>query len=365
MSTANRERIHEYDLIRVILTITVVFGHSLYLEWGGDNGFITCVSDMIHPINAGTYCKALGFLQSWVYHFHMPAFFMLSGACFSGVGDRWSIRDLDGLVKRKFKRLIVPVLLTTFLYMFPIKRLAGFYDNASLLSSINFVFSGANVYGHLWFPIALFWIFILFSLIMMAVGKRSAALGLLVCLLLEGFYSQYLSSFTVLGLYLSPLAFANLKYFAIGFYFGRYREKVSALPGKLVIGVGLIALSFLSVYNEWNGLSPLFGTTVFSIAVAFGLYCICAELCKTGIMENRCFKLLLDSNFYIYLFHDPLNFIWIKVAQVTGVLRYAWGVVGFYAMRFIGAIVLSILLYKLLTLVRRAGKKTVAAPEGS
>lgn len=82
MSVVKRERVLEYDLIRVLLTISVVFGHSLYLEWSGDGGFITCTGAVMHPVNNSSFVYALGFLQSWIYHFHMPVFFVLSGACF-------------------------------------------------------------------------------------------------------------------------------------------------------------------------------------------------------------------------------------------------------------------------------------------
>lgn len=78
-----KKRVEEYDVIRVFLTLCVVFGHSQYLQWGGDNGFISCVSEAIHPINNGLFVRELAFLQSWVYRFHMPLFFVLSGACYA------------------------------------------------------------------------------------------------------------------------------------------------------------------------------------------------------------------------------------------------------------------------------------------
>ena len=75
-----KNRIIEYDTLRIMAVITVVIGHSAYLEWGGDNGFISCVSDIYSPVMWSIPIRILQFLSGWVYSFHMPLFFILSGA---------------------------------------------------------------------------------------------------------------------------------------------------------------------------------------------------------------------------------------------------------------------------------------------
>lgn len=241
--------------------------------------------------------------------------------------------------------------------MFPIKRLAGFYDNASLAASICYFFSGTNAYGHLWFPLALFWIFILFSLIVMIVGKRSGVLCFLLILGLEPLYTRLAQSYPVFGIYELASGVSYLKYFAMGFYFDQYRKKFAEIPGKLAIGIAIILISLLSVYNEVQGISKLFEMPAFSLIMWFGLFCLSSALCKTKITENACYRVLINSSFYIYLFHEPLNFIWIKIARDTSLLSHSWGVIGFYAGRSVGAIILSIVLYKLYFLFLNAIKK--------
>ena len=151
------KKVEIYDIIRVLATLFVVIGHASYRSWSGDSGYIE-----LKIVNAANsyrlISRIVGGLGGWVYGFHMALFFTLAGAVYKYSRH---ISTFDELVINKAKRLFIPFMTTALLYMFPLKRLVGFYNNTNIISAVEGFFYGANT-GHLWFLIALFWAFILF-----------------------------------------------------------------------------------------------------------------------------------------------------------------------------------------------------------
>lgn len=70
----------------------------------------------------------LRYLSGWVYGFHMPLFFMLSGAVLA----LKPIGAFDQVVRSKIKRLLVPYFVYSWCFMLPIKYWGNFYDTESL-----------------------------------------------------------------------------------------------------------------------------------------------------------------------------------------------------------------------------------------
>lgn len=72
-----------YDWIRLFATLCVVVGHSAYLNITTALGGVSY--EVPQYASHFYYCaafKILRVLAGWVYGFHMPLFFMLSGAVF-------------------------------------------------------------------------------------------------------------------------------------------------------------------------------------------------------------------------------------------------------------------------------------------
>ena len=98
-------KVSEYEWVRIIATLFVVIGHSAYLKITTTYGGV----DYILPANVDAeyysqLMKAFRILAGWVYGFHMPLFFALSGA----VLHLKPLPQFDDFVKNKFIRLIVP-----------------------------------------------------------------------------------------------------------------------------------------------------------------------------------------------------------------------------------------------------------------
>lgn len=114
-------RVNEYDLLRVIATVLVVIGHSCYLIMGGVHYEVPADSWWVYDSNL---FRLIRFLSGWVYGFHMPLFFLLSGAVYHLKEEE----QLKKLVCNKLRRLIMPYYLCGLFFMLPIKRMTGYYQ---------------------------------------------------------------------------------------------------------------------------------------------------------------------------------------------------------------------------------------------
>lgn len=86
----------------------------------------------INSIYYSTMFEWQRYLAGWVYGFHMPLFFMLSGAVLA----LKPLGAFDDFVKSKIERLLIPYFVWGWLFMLPIKRLGNFYNQDSLLSAL-------------------------------------------------------------------------------------------------------------------------------------------------------------------------------------------------------------------------------------
>lgn len=77
--------------------------------------------------DAGVH-KATSLLTEWIYSFHMPAYFCLSGAVFSMELKKNRYSSVSKLIREKAKRLLIPLLFVWLVWNIPIKMLAGYYD---------------------------------------------------------------------------------------------------------------------------------------------------------------------------------------------------------------------------------------------
>lgn len=166
----NNTRVELYDWIRIIATLFVIVGHSVYLKITVAYGGV----DYQLPANLSPtyYAPLLTFIREahWIIvYFHMPLFFFLSGAVL-GIKP---ITKFSKLIFSKIKRLIIPFFTVGIFYMFPVKYLGNFYTFDGMINAILTIWRGGLGYydGHLWFLAALFWCFILFTILIHLLKK--------------------------------------------------------------------------------------------------------------------------------------------------------------------------------------------------
>ena len=129
----SKERIEFIDIARGIGILLVIFGHVV---WGGN-----------YPVNGAVV------VSNFIYSFHMPLFFVLSGIC---------IKDSKNLNWNSFKKMVyvylVPYAIWTVVYVFLFQFISLLTTGQSLISFDNYLFAHAiSLCGlaPLWFLLAL------------------------------------------------------------------------------------------------------------------------------------------------------------------------------------------------------------------
>ena len=157
-----RERLRSLDIAKGIAIILVVIGHSI-----PDAG-----------TKKGISSESLALLHSFIYSFHMPLFFWISGYF---VNTLSTVQSRKAQIWKKFQRLMVPYIFVGLTYM-PCKLLLSQFANAPFqLSNLWKMVIGVNPDGELWFLYSLF----IISAFAIAIRARMNKKWL-VCLLILG-----------------------------------------------------------------------------------------------------------------------------------------------------------------------------------
>lgn len=116
-------RVIVFIWLRLFATKYVVIGHSTYLNMQSIYGGVEYqLPDWVNSMYNSEFLIWFRQLPQWIYGFHMPLFFMLSGATLALM----PIRAFDEVLCSEAKRLLPPTLSFT-AFMLPIKRLGNIY----------------------------------------------------------------------------------------------------------------------------------------------------------------------------------------------------------------------------------------------
>ncbi|MDO5558741.1 MAG: acyltransferase [Oscillospiraceae bacterium] len=138
-----KENIEYISFLQFVGPIFVILGHSL-------NGIDT---------NGAWYV----FSKQWIYIFHMPLFFMISGYLLAHNG--WlNNKSYKEFIKARFIRLILPYLVWNLLFIVP-KMIFKSYLNDSIQFDAGFIIKvlitpRQNIWGHTWFLVGLFIVYL-------------------------------------------------------------------------------------------------------------------------------------------------------------------------------------------------------------
>lgn len=124
-----RKYFNDYDLLRIIAILFVVLGHSAWIDSAGEYGALHYqLPANLAPAYNSWLLTAQRYLVGWIYGFHMPLFFILSGAVY-GISDRY---NFDTLCWKKIKRLFIPFWIYCLGFTIPVMWMANFYDNSTV-----------------------------------------------------------------------------------------------------------------------------------------------------------------------------------------------------------------------------------------
>ena len=171
-----KQYFNEINIMRGMAVLCVVIGHSF---------------------DATDTPSVLGFLKSFVYCFHMPAFFFISGFLLKDQKMDWKEKTLK--IRAKAKRLMIPYLFLT-LVTIGLKAVFGVFAKNPLNYStllVDILIGRNNPNGGLWFLYALFIISIV-GILFNELDKRILFLGAFCMYLVNSFvlhWSGYILSF--------------------------------------------------------------------------------------------------------------------------------------------------------------------------
>lgn len=342
---SNNNKVSVYEWMRIIGTIFVVIGHSGYFyistKFGGINYALS------EEIYQHFFYHAINKFILYSSSFHMPLFFFLSGA----VLHLKPLKSFKKFVSGKVKRLLIPYVLVGLLFMFPIKYLTGFYKGKEIINAISYFFVSTYESGHLWFLPALFICMTVFA-VMIKILQRfkwyNEYVLLFISFILQ-YGSQLIISTEVLGI---KRALNYIFWFALGYYFENIRKKPSFIQA-LFLSISYIILTYM---NQKYQILPTQIRIVFNCV---GIYFVSELLSMIfyKLEETKGYKVFVRNLFNIYLFHDPLEYIILKMFMEHNWLNNTLGCYIYQFCRIVVVIIVSILLGEIISAISAKLKK--------
>ncbi len=233
--------------------ILVVLGHSFY-QFPTDTPFIR-----------------------WVYGFHMPLFFFISGYLLKYVhGDLCELQltGRKGYLTRKARRLLVPYAVISSLFFVP-KALLSRYSVRPIHLNLHdyldqLLVPYHNVFGAYWFMPTLFLIFTVFVIARKAWGKRTMPAGSTLVLAVLAL-TNCLIPFTKDSLLNGVGVAFYMVYFATGYLYQASRlEQAIKKANAMMLVIMTLALSVVSLHAPQGSLTDLL-TALNGILMSIGL----------------------------------------------------------------------------------------------
>lgn len=276
----------EISMLRGITILLVLLGHSI----------------IFFPINLLDY-NWCSILYDYIYYFHMPMFFLISGFCYS------KKKFKDHFIS-KVKRILIPYFAFSMLdliprYLFP-SLINGNQDILTLLKQI--LLNG----GKIWFLYALFIMFMIYPLIEKIIKNKFSMIISIILLVV-------INSFNITDMFLINKIVKFLPYFILGNYLKQiYSDKILKACGKPIIVITSI-ISFILL-----GLLPSSSICSFIKAIAGIVMTYSIIVSIKNIKIRKLLKNFGDYSLQLYLLNGfmlvPARVITVNVLHISNPL---------------------------------------------
>lgn len=311
MSEKCKTRIEWLDAVKGIAILTVVLGHVL-LGFTENDIFIN-VNDTLEKIN------------SWIYTWHMPLFFFLSGYAFrlSCLNEN-SLRKLEKIKRNVFNFIILYLSFQCALCVLKVV-FSKFVDNKMAVEKIIYSLLFPNTL--MWYLWVLIIYYIVFSFFNQNIYKKEWMIGC-ICMSIIG---EYLAENMNFSLCFRNL-FANLFFFAFGIFFS---EKIKEIKTKaMYINYIYISIYFaLCMFSsfEISNLKKI-GNIILANVNAFTLILSIVYLFQVKLKNvSKMLSSLGRASLVIYLLHTyivtaiKVLIIKINVENCILAIFFTWG----------------------------------------
>lgn len=306
-----KEKIVEYDVLRVIVTLLVLLGHCTYYALMTPYGGIDYTALFLQSSVSKVYSAAV-FIDGQIYMFHMPLYIALSGALFYLSLSGGGYRQYRDLLSKKAKNLLIPYFVVTLVYVVPLKYVSGYFSASTNL--IKDVFVGQLLCqgnNHLWFLPTLFLIFLLVYTLERFIKNHALNFILLLALFCaETVFPEFF-----------PITLIQLmSHYAVWFYLGYcfeiFRPKLKESMKKrtalwmICSFTGMIIVKIISMMTPDILVWPKqIVVNLWILSLCFLAYVISVWLAQTKVPQTKVMQVLRENTLGMYLYSDPLNYI--------------------------------------------------------
>lgn len=298
-SIQERKKLIECDVIKTIMMLFVVLGHSASL-WATSGWFVTA------PVYPSVF---LGLIADWLGSFHIYCFVLVSGYIFAylkyecGKYNNWK-----QFIYAKFWRLIIPYFFVSLLWCAPFYY---FFYKCGFSTIIKRFILGTGP-SQLWFLLMLFQVFLyayIFSDLFIKKTKLLAVIALFmyaISIIGNTIVQNYYQIFTSMQFYLCFFVGMCLRYYKV-----KWTKEIHLLMFVLV-DLSLFGINI--VLNHQNTLICKIlnlgcSCLLHLMGAIMAFFVIYRFTEKIGIYKLKLFQLLEEHSFTIYLFHQQIIYI--------------------------------------------------------
>lgn len=292
----NTKKLFDYDLLKVITTLFVVFAHITRMYTG---------AGIINPINGSII---LNYVTKVIYSFHMPLFIFISGAIYYYIKqEKGRYNDTKKFIVNKTKRLMLPYIVFGVFYVAPIMTYFQFTKDNFFIYTVKGILLSLDS-KHLWYLFALFNIY-------------------MVVYFTEKYVNKLPKVFTIIGLYIIHILSPRLPnilqinttgtyliYFYLGYLFQANKDSIKIkFKFNMKTLIVFLILNLTTLYLTLNlNTKGFIIATITLISAIFGIlasYSLINILSRTRILDLKIYKILIRDSFGIYLFHPMIIYV--------------------------------------------------------
>lgn len=327
-------QIEYINLAYIIGTMLVVFGHSYPLN--------------IHDVGIPEFMKII---QIYIYKFHMPLFFFISGLLFN-YSNSISRIGYSNYIKKKFNKLMVPYFLLSIIGIVP-KYIMGEIniDINSIIATL--IYPRQNIWGHFWFIPIIFAIYCIFGkVIKNKESKRQIYIYLIISIVF------YLMPINIKIFGINDICKYSI-YFLIGIILSRLKYDFKSINTIYLL---IISLSLFFINLNYG----MYMQKIVDFFIAINMTIFIIQLSKMLINKYEStfiFNELKGNTYTIYLLS------WIFQAPVEIILNRILHIPWYYVMiaMFITGIIMPLIILKIYRIVNIKSKvfKMIIGIEGA
>ncbi|MGM9567582.1 MAG: acyltransferase family protein [Clostridia bacterium] len=281
-----------YDQLKIITILIVILGHCFIMF--SPDGAITVLRKSV----------VLSYAASVIYRFHIPCFFMVSGAVFSFNLKKGKYGVFREFAKKKAVRLLVPYGIFGVFIVLPVLVFCGLIDSSRWYSFFWNLINGRDV-RHLWYLYDLFFIFLIFWALRHYITegnpKKVIAVSFLVSFIFRSLPFDFISYFQIGNI------FYHQFFFLWGIFLDRYFSRLVSYFKEhryLLYFSGL--LLFMSCFFDLYTLSGyVYAASGVILTVSLAWFLCGREKWPGSKWEN----LIARDSYGIYLFHPMIIYL--------------------------------------------------------